>query len=592
MARALLRVLATSDVHMHLFSEDYRGGTQHPHRSLARLAHRIDAARSEAIKEGRSCLLLDNGDLHQGTALAGRIGAKDFAHIFEQLDYDALGLGNHDFDHGLDRLYAFAQASAVPVLSSNLRLTKPSDHIKSHVIVHKGTLKIGICSVMPPATLLWNQAVLAGQAEFDDILACAEKTAQALRRQGADIVITLAHTGIGQMLEENALVPLAASGAVDAIIGGHTHLEFPGPDHAELDAANMQAGTLHGIPTVMPGFGAAKLGCIDLDIDLSAAAPRVQRSAARLIPSQETDPADHPAFTSARAAHKATIAALDASLGPLKHSLSSSCVLVEPNALTALIAQVQSEVIAPQKPGSPFADLPLLSAVAPSRVGGRAGRTNYTYVPAGTLRERHILDISPFTNRIWAVRVSGAELRLWLEKSAIIFNCQDHKEAKALLSPEIPGFNFDTIYGLSYEIDLMQPPRFSDLGAELAPQAQRICNLTYQGKPVANSDLFLVAGTDYRLCGGGNIPGLGPDKPMIRTDVTLDEALRAFFASGRGNTFTNSPAPWKFAPSSRGLKTWFDTNPRAQFELHELTDVRPGAPKQLNSGLIRVPLTL
>ncbi len=592
MARALLRVLATSDVHMHLFTQDYRSGAELARAGLARLAHRIDAARAEAMATGRACLLLDNGDLLQGTALAERIAPQDLAAIFEQLEYDALGLGNHDFDHGLERLLTFAKAAPIPVLCSNLQLTEPSDHIRPHLMLQKGGLKLGICSVLPPATLLWNQAVLAGRAEFGDMLTCAETYAQELRRKGADIVIALAHTGIGQVLGENALVPLAASGAVDAIIGGHTHLEFPGPDHAELDEADMENGTLHGIPTVMPGFGAAKLGCIDLEIELSETGARVLSGAGRLISSQENDPTDHPALAPARAAHKATFAALDEPLGPLSRTLSSSYALVQPNALTALVAQVQSEVIAAQQPSSPFADLPLLSAVAPGRVGGRGGPSNYTYVPAGILRERHISDISPFTNRIWAVRLNGAELRLWLEKSAILFNHQDHKEPKALLSPELPGFNFDTIYGLSYDIDLMQPPRFAQTGEELAPRAKRILNLAYQGRAVADEDAFLVAGTDYRLCGGGNVPGLGPHKEMIRTDITLDAALRTFFQAGLGGTFAPSTAPWRFAPNCKGLKTWFDTCPSAQFELHEITDARPGAPKRLNSGLIRVPLTL
>src|SRR5690606_20746478 len=132
--------------------------------------------------------------------------------------------------------------------------------------------------------------------------------------------------------------------------------------------------------------------------------------------------------------------------------------------------------------GTEYEGLPILSAAAPFKAGGRGGPDYYTDVPAGDVAIKNVADLYLYPNTVRAVKITGAQVKDWLERSAGMFNqVEPGSQDATLLNPEFPSYNFDVIDGVEYQIDLSQPSRFDREGNVVAPDAHRIVNLTYQG---------------------------------------------------------------------------------------------------------------
>ena len=609
-----VRILATSDVHMHLKCHDYFSDTPLQGRGLEGLCAQIEDLRRETLEQGGVVLLLDNGDLLQGTPL-GDLLAEDTARTaphpvsetLNALDYDAMGLGNHDVDYGLPYLARFADDLKGPVVSSNLHLTDAgdagTDWLHRSVILTRGALRIGVMSVLPERTMQWAHTHLDGRAEISDMKTACAQTAQALRAAGADLVIALAHTGIGQCRSENALGLIAEQGGIDALIGGHTHKTFPTPPapggpnvdpHARLSQAmDLETGHLFGVPTVMPGYAAEALGCIDLHVTATPDGPKyVSQSRARLVragPDKAKIDDTRTPLNAIEPAHHAARERLNAVLGETQRPLTSYMAQVHPTRLLALGAYAKIDAITRAAQQSPFADLPVLAAIAPSRAGGAGGPANYADIPAGSLRRRQLAEIHAFPNMIWGVPVTGEELLAWLEKAAVAFCCPDEIAQHGLLCPLVPSFDFDVLFGVSYEINPCAPPRYSRDGSVLDRSTQRIDRFVYNGRPIAPQDRFLGATNSYRACGGGQFPGLTPEREMLRADLQAATVIQEFVARGAHIPDGN---PWRFSEEARGLHTWFDTGPGALAHLEDIAHLSPGTPERQETGFVRIPITL
>ncbi|MCB1399659.1 MAG: 5'-nucleotidase C-terminal domain-containing protein, partial [Rhodobacteraceae bacterium] len=155
--------------------------------------------------------------------------------------------------------------------------------------------------------------------------------------------------------------------------------------------------------------------------------------------------------------------------------LHSYFALVTDDPSVQIVSLAQTWYVAQLLAGSEHAGLPLLSAAAPFKAGGRGGPDYYTDVPAGPVAIKNVADLYLYPNTLQAVRITGAELREWLERSAGIFNQITPGGAdQPLINPEFPAYNFDTIDGVSYRIDLTQPARYDNDGQLVTPEAHRI----------------------------------------------------------------------------------------------------------------------
>ena len=598
-----LRIIGTSDVHMRIRPHNYFSDTRSTGPNLVAAAPVISALRNQAANS----LLFDNGDLLQGNPMAdylahaGPAAGRPHPAIaaLNAAGYDAAGLGNHDFDYGISFLQGAIAGAAFPYVCANVVLGKtgtpwlaPYTLLKRNMTDATGNmhrLRIGVIGLVPPQTKNWNRRHFRERLTTRDMVETAQDLLPEMRAQGADVIIALAHTGIGHLRAErnmeNAAFPLARLDGLDALILGHSHLAFPSERFAGLSQADCNAGTIEGTPAVMPGSGAGRLGVLDLLLEKRGQKWRVATGRGRIAevmaatgpPALPQGPTARTILRATDAAHKATREHMARAVGHVAIPLNSHFAQLGVAPAQMFVADAQLSFAREQIAGTRLETLPLLSATAPFKAGGRAGASDYTDIPAGELVMRHLADLYPYPNRLHLLKITGASLANWLERAAGMFNTLKRGNGPVpLLAQGFAAYDFDAILGVQYEIDLSQPPRFDLEGRPANPRATRIRNLRHEGKPVQANQEFLLVTNNFRAAGGGSFEAVrqAVDEGSLN-HACHDALVHHIRAARRINTVP--PSPWRFTPLG-GIETHFATGPgalghRQQIEALSLTEV-------------------
>lgn len=580
-----LTILATSDVHGSLSSYDALADTHQPSGGLTRVSSYISNIR----KSDTNCVLLDNGDFLQGAAICDlaamggldQLSGHPVIQAMNHLNYDAVGLGNHELDYGLPYLRKCLARAEFPIVASNLNCARQP--WQNELILerklrdqdgHQHKLKIGILSIMPQQVIEWNRIHLRNEIAALNPVEAAKSAASRLKSLGADLVIALAHTGIGAIDPpadaENAAVPIANIQHIDAIICGHTHQVFPLPSGAAQSVIDAKNGRLHGKPAVMAGFNASYLGKIDLQLTRVKDKWQVASSTAQAVAmspkaSQQVDLAQDISLLEKLAPYQAeTRRQLQSKIGTVEQPIHSYFARLPGDPSCALTALAKFQFAQSDENKYALPNLPILAASSPFRSGGKAGPTYFTDVKAGPVTSGDLYELHPFQNTISALRINGLQLKDWLEMSASSFRqVRPRTRRQTLKDPSFPCYGFDTVYGVTYQIDLFEPAKYDVLGRiKHGGPGKRIRKLQWQGKDVTPDQEFILLTNSYRAGGGGNFPHAA-DAPRI--DITPHD-LRDLVANTIASGFKPEElpkAPWQFTPL-RDASAIFLTGPGAR----------------------------
>ncbi|PFO04227.1 hypothetical protein COJ85_12250 [Bacillus sp. AFS076308] len=280
-----LRILETTDIHADLINYDYYQTKVDNRIGLVKTSTLI----REARKESKNTLLFDDGDHLKGNPLGEYLARIRGMHkgkthpvyrAFNYLKYDAIAIGNHEFNYGLGFLKTALKGAKMPVLNANVFSVKtnkpyfkPYTILKRKIVDQSGKpheLKIGVIALMPTHIMKWDKANLEGKVFAKPMVETAKEFVPIIKAQGADIIIALAHTGISsepyQDDTENAVYYLTQIPEIDVVLAGHSHSVFPGPVYKNLPNTNLETGEINGKPVVMAAAFGSRLGIIDLKL--------------------------------------------------------------------------------------------------------------------------------------------------------------------------------------------------------------------------------------------------------------------------------------------------------------------------------------
>ncbi|HEX2863213.1 MAG TPA: bifunctional 2',3'-cyclic-nucleotide 2'-phosphodiesterase/3'-nucleotidase, partial [Deinococcales bacterium] len=513
-----LRLLETTDLHTAALGYDYYQDKATGEYGLANTATLIRAAKADAANS----LLFDDGDLIQGNPLGDYVAKVNplkpgqmhpMTAAMKTLGYDAASVGNHEFNYGLPFLEQVIAAAPFPYVNANVYNEDGSYHFKPYVILnkivtatdgHKYALKIGVTGFAPPQIMQWDKGNLEGKVTSGDMVQAAQKVVPQMKADGANLVIVLAHSGIEATYAtaaENAAAELTKVPGVDVVFSGHQHLLFPSPTFKDIPNVNLDKGTINGKPVVMAGYWGNNMGQIDLTLTRQGGQWVVSDSKSSLKPVWDAaakkalvEP-DAQVTAAVQAAHQGTLDYVRGRVADLSAPITSYFALVQDDPSVQIVSNAQIAYVTDALKGTPYEKLPVLSAAAPFKAGGRNGVSYYTDIPAGTIAIKNVADLYVYPNTVQAVVVTGAQVKEWLERAAGQFNQIDpnKKEVQPLVNEAFPTYNFDIIDGVTYQIDVTQPSRYDLSGKLVAPTAERIKNLSFQGKPIDPNAQFVVA---------------------------------------------------------------------------------------------------
>ena len=597
-----LRILGTTDVHMSLMAYDYYQDKAADDYGLARTATLMKAARAEV----KNSLLFDNGDLLQGNPLGDYVArikplAAGQVHpaykVMNALGYDAANVGNHEFNYGLPFLRGALPGANFPYVNANVVLDegerKGQNAFQPYVILDRTftdeagqpqKLKVGVIGFVPPQIMQWDRIHLQGKVAPLDIPQTARSLVPQMRAEGADVVVVIAHSGFefGETVffAENTVARLAEVPGVNAILFGHSHGEFPGRffnRHAKVD---LERGTINGVPAVMPGFWGSHLGVMDLVLQRDGGPWKVTdgRGSLRAVYSRDTRKAlaepDPSVATLIKAEHEGTLAFVRAEVAQTLAPIYSYFAQVVDDPSVQLVSLAQLAYGKKALAGTPYEKLPLLSAAAPFKTGGRGGANYYTDIPAGPIAVRNVADLYVYPNTVSVVKLTGAQVREWLEMSATAFNRIDPAGApeQNLINTSFPSYNFDTIDGVTYRIDVTQPARYERSGKLVAPEGRRIKDLRFNGQPIDEKAEFAVVTNNYRASGGGAFPGLVGNNVIVNAPDENRQALLDYLQATR-RVQPSADGNWRILPVP-GVKLRFTGGSAALKVLPQVPQVR------------------
>lgn len=474
-SRVHITIIGTTDLHGNIYPVDYY--TNKPdNRGLAKIATLIKRVR----KENANNLLIDSGDTIQGTPLAYYHNKKNntppdpMMLAMSALQYDAMTVGNHEYNFGLKVLEKARSEAKFPWLSANTYETaKQENRYQPYLIKELSGVRVAVLGLTTPGIPNWENVPNYAGLEFREPLTEAKKWVPILRsKERADVVVIAMHMGIeedlrtgvvnpGQVEHENQAVAIAKSvPGVDVIFMGHTHRDVP-------------STYINGVLLTQANHWGRHLARADLYLQKEGSRWRIYASSARTVPADDTIEPDPEILKLTAPYDQETQAWLSRAIGESAVELSAQQARFQDTAILDLIQRVQMDV------GK--ADISMVASFNPQ-----------ARIPKGSVTVRDIAGLYVYENTLVVVEITGKQLKDALEHSAKYFREYESGKTPAdLIDEKIPAYNFDIAEGVTYELDIRRP-----IG-------DRIQKLSFRGQRLQPDQKLRLATNNYRVNGGG-----------------------------------------------------------------------------------------
>ena len=514
-------VLGTTDQHGNLFPVDYY--TDKPdNRGLAKLATLIRQVR----KENKNVLLIDSGDTIQGTPLEYYHNKKNNAPAdpmmlaMNALAYDAMTVGNHEYNFGLPVLEKARSEAKFPWLSANTYNKGTNQtHYTPYIVKDDAGVRVAVLGLTTPGIPNWENAPNYAGLEFREPVSEAQQWVPILRRkEHADVVVIAMHMGLeedlrsgeinpGQVTNENRAIAIAKQvPGVDLIFMGHTHKDVP-------------SVVINGVQLIQANFWGRHLARVDLYLENAGMGWRVYARAARTIAVDDRVAPDPEILKLGEPYNVETQAWLSRAIGESADELTATDARFGDTAILDLIQRVQLEA-------------------GKADVSMAAVFNSEARIAKGPVTVRDIAGLYVYENTLVVLEVTGQQLKDALEHSAKYFRAYEPGKTPAeLVDEKIPAYNFDIAEGVTYTLNIAKP-----IG-------QRIEDLEFQGKPLAPTQKLRLATNNYRVNGGGGYTMYKGAPVVYRSSAEIRELIIDWVE--RHQTIPTEPTNnWRIVPLS------------------------------------------
>ena len=470
-----LTVYSTSDIHGSVIGWNY---------FTAKEADLGLAKVSTIINEGRrnkgaddDILVIDGGDILQGTPLdtymvqhpnEWKAGQHPMFAAFNKIGYDAIELGNHEFNFGLDYLRK-AIGKNKNVLGANVIDDKTGKtwngvrpYLMKTVKIDGEKVKVGIIGTDTPAIPNFEDPSHFAGVHFVDQVPVVKQCIKELKAQGADIIIGVTHSGVprgDRNSAENQVVSIAeACPELSLLICAHNHVVIDNQSGVKgPDGTVYKDAVINGVPVVESGKDGKFVGESKLTLKKVDGKWKVEKVSTKAVSTKGVK--DDPAIVAqVKPWHEKTLKNLQTVIGQASDVFSGAESNHQDSAIVDLVNEVQRHYAGTQ-----------LSASA-------AVNTSQN-IDKGPITLQEMSGLYIYENYLYGIEINGAELRKYMEHAASFYGTT-------------PDYNYDMIQGVDYTIDMTKPV------------GSRITKLQYKGKDVKDTDTFTMAINDYRMNGG------------------------------------------------------------------------------------------
>lgn len=488
-----ITILGTTDLHSNIYDWSYEDGKENAQIGMAKVYSVVEKYR----KENPNTILIDNGDTIQGTILSDDLynTNMDEAHpvidVMNFMKYDAMTLGNHEFNYGLDLVSKIEKEAKFPMLAANITHKKDGSlFVKPYTVVERAGIKIGILGFSNPNIPRWDGAKVT-ELEFGNMADSAKKYIKELKEvEKVDVIIGSAHAGIeAEYGNDSVREIIEKNPELAAVLVGHTH----GTEEEKIGNTVVGGGRNEGSEVVKFDLSMKKVDnkwtLVNNDVEI--------------IKTEEFK-ASEELKTYAKKYHDNTLKFLEEVIGKATEDFHPAWTVngipeaqIKDTGVIDLINDVQ------------------LKATGADIAGAALFQPN-SNLKAGDLTYASIFNIYKYPNTLIGVEVNGKELKNYMEWSAKYYNQFKDGDVNISFNEEIRGYNYDMFQGVDYKVDISKP------------EGSRIVDLKFKGKEVKDTDKFKLAINNYRYGGLKNM-GIIPEEREAYFESD-PKSLRAYIA--------------------------------------------------------------